>query len=379
MRVFVDCRMLNMSGIGRYLRDILAALAELGAGLRFVLAGHPQQIERFLQDRPSLTAGVVRVVPFRAPIYGVKEQAAGSVLLARLNREADVFFFPHYNAPWFLPEPSVITVHDLMHMIFREHFSRAKVAAARLVMRRAANKARRIIAISNSTGRDLSALLPGVSCKVRVVYRFANTFFASEKQGSDAYLASGDGDLSRYVLYVGNRKPHKNLVRLLEAFMLLRQEDPDLRLVIVGKRFRPIDEVDQAVARLGLHDAVMEVEGCSDEELRHLYMGARALVLISLYEGFGLPPLEAMACGTPVVVSNVASLPEVVGNAGVYVNPYEVEDIARGIHRVLTDENLRREFREKGLARARLFTWERAARETLAVFEEAVREERNRG
>jgi glycosyltransferase involved in cell wall biosynthesis len=371
--------MLDMSGIGRYVRDILTALGELGAGLRFVLAGHPEQIERFLKARPSLAASVIRVVPFRAPIYGVAEQVLGSVLLARLSREADVFFFPHYNAPWFVPGPSVITVHDVMHLLFREYFGRPRVAAARLVMSRAVGTARRIIAISNSTGRDLSALFPGASYKVRVVYRFANAFFGGGQQDGHARPAPGGETLSRYVLYVGNRKPHKNLVRLLEAFMLLRQEDPGLRLVIVGKRFRPVDEVDRAVARLGLHEAVMEVANCSDEELRHLYAGARALVLASLYEGFGLPPLEAMACGTPVVVSNVASLPEVVGDAGVYVNPYDVEDIARGIYRVLSDVNLRRELREKGLARARLFTPERAARETLSVFEEAVREEKSRG
>ncbi|MGB9804811.1 glycosyltransferase family 4 protein [Desulfofundulus sp.] len=211
---------------------------------------------------------------------------------------------------------------------------------------------------------------------MRVIYEFPGEFFSVRPKAADIEAFKREKRLSQYILYVGNRKPHKNLGRLLQAFARLKPSCPELQLVIVGKVFDQHDELASMIRSLRLQ-GVKEIKECNDEELRLLYYGARALVLPSLYEGFGLPPLEAMACGTPVVVSNTASLPEVVGDAGVYVNPYDVDDIAQGIYRVLTDQELRCQLREKGLARAKLFTWKRSARETLKVFEEVLEEKGN--
>ncbi len=181
--------------------------------------------------------------------------------------------------------------------------------------------------------------------------------------------------LGNYLLYIGDMRPYKNLERSLEAFARLNLTD--LSFVIGGKKdphFYP--GIEKKVDRLLLKDKVIFLGYVPEEDLPHLYSEAAAFVFPSLYEGFGLPPLEAMACGCPVVASNAGSLPEVCGDAVRYVDPYDVESIARGIHEVLTDEVMRQNLRAKGLERAKLFSWERAAKEHLKIFEECLSKEK---
>ncbi len=376
MKIFVDCRMINMSGIGRYIKDLIWGIAELDTELQFMLTGNLKQIKGFLSSAPSIRQTVTAILPFTSPIYSIDEQVRGSLLLWRQRKSADVFFFPHYNVPKFTPLPLVITVHDLIHFKLPHLFGKAKVALAKVVLKSSLKRASRIITVSKATAEDVSNFMPEVKTKIRVIHNFPNKFFSLRPKSEDVKVFKLEKGLNQYILYVGNRKPHKNLGRLLQAFERLKPNCPGLQLVIVGKVFDQYDDVASIIHSRSLQD-VMEIRECSDDELRLLYYGAQAFVFPSLYEGFGLPPLEAMACGTPVVVSNAASLPEVVGDAGVYVDPYDVDDIARGIYRVLTDGELRRRLREKGLARARLFTWEKSARETLKVFEEVLEEKRN--
>jgi glycosyltransferase involved in cell wall biosynthesis len=172
-----------------------------------------------------------------------------------------------------------------------------------------------------------------------------------------------------YVLYVGGINARKNIARLFTAYAYLRERHPDVALVLGGKRQWQTDEIDATFRRLNLTDHVHFTGYVDDADLPALYTAAELFVFPSLYEGFGLPPLEAMACGTPVVTSNVSSLPEVVGDAALTVDPYDVGGLALAIERVLTDEKLQMELRRRGIERAAQFTWERAARETLAMYE----------
>jgi glycosyltransferase involved in cell wall biosynthesis len=174
----------------------------------------------------------------------------------------------------------------------------------------------------------------------------------------------------RYVLYVGSENPRKNMPRLIAAFARLHETLPDVRLIKVGSVEHPslAEQLRRQVQQLGLADAVLFTNPVSDQDLVAFYNLADLFVFPSLYEGFGLPPLEAMACGAPVVCSNAASLPEVVGDAAITVDPYDVDGLAAAMVRVLTDADLRRQLRERGLARARQFTWERTALETIAVY-----------
>ncbi len=370
MKILFDCRMLFMSGIGRYIRDILAYLPKLAGDTQLVLVGDPEQIRDFLGRQPELRKIINRVTHFRAPIYSMAEHVHGSLLLNRFRRQIDLFHFPHYNVPWMEPENSVVTVHDLIHFHFPEYYGGVKVKLAKGVLENAVKKASRIIVDSQATANDLVQMFPGMNEKVRIIHIGVSEFFGPQPvETVDAFKKQQN--LGQYLLYVGNRKPHKNLERLLKAYAGLKTKFPALQLVIVGKRFDEQDEVTRLIKELRLEN-VVEIERASDNEILHLYCGAEALVLPSLYEGFGLPPLEAMACGTPVVVSNTSSVPEVVGEAGVYVDPYNVVDITRGVYQVLTDQNLRHHLREKGLVQARLFTWEKTTRQTLEVYQEVV-------
>ena len=173
----------------------------------------------------------------------------------------------------------------------------------------------------------------------------------------------------RFILYVGNIKPHKNLVRLIEAFAQLRaQRNDDLKLLIIGDEISKWPALRQTVHARKLHKYVRFLGFLPDDMLAPLYRLASVFVFPSLYEGFGLPPLEAMASGTPVVTSNVSSLAEMAGDAAVLVDPYDVDAIAEGIRRALTDDTLAAHLREKGLARARAFSWDEAASRTRAIY-----------
>ena len=338
MNVFIDCRMLNSSGIGRYIQDTLTGICSLDPDLHFILGGAPAEIHSFLNSNPLISKYLIDIISFRSPIYSIEEQCYRGILLNRFKKSVDLFHFPHYNVPYFFSGPFVVTVHDLIHTLFPEYFGKARAKMAGIVLNRSLAGAKRIIAVSQSTASDINKAFPGVADKVRVVYEYPSGFFMPQPD-SKIISFKEKKSLSRYLLYVGNRKPHKNIKRLLLAFQLLKGQYPDLQLVIVGKKFKAHDETDVMLQSLKIGD-VIEIDECNDEELRSFYCGAEALVLPSLYEGFGLTALEAMACGTPVCVSNAASLPEIVGTAGLYFDPYDPENMAAVIHQLLSSRSL---------------------------------------
>lgn len=372
MKVLFDVRMLNMSGIGRYIRELLAKARLLDGDLRLTLMGDPQQIEAFLAQEGHVGGPPPKVVSFAVPIYSLAEQVSGSYLMWQHGRAADVCHFPHYSVPYVVPKRTVVTVHDLTHFKFPEYFGRLKVEFARLAMANVVSKAKRIITVSRATANDLEELFPKAKGKIRVVHNGVSAFWRPLAPAELAGLEEIAGT-AKYFLYVGNRKPHKNLARLLSAYSRLEKEEKTIGLVIAGASFSADDEVTRLKRRLGLRNLV-EIQDASDETLRKLYNGALALTMPSLYEGFGLPVLEAMACGTPVITSNVSSLPEVAGEAALYVDPYGADSIYGAMARLLNDHRLREELARKGLERARQFTWEDTARKTLAVYREVLAE-----
>lgn len=360
-----------MSGIGRYIRSILTELIKENRNCEYMLAGDQNEIFRFLQELSYLNLRAAKTIKYNYDIYSLGEQIFGSKLIKDYG-SADAFFFPHFNAPYVIPKNSVVTIHDLIHFKFPEYFGRFKVLVAKKVLSNAVYKAGGIIVISESTKNDLLHMFPNYSLesKLMVIPQGVSKQFRPESNELISYFKKKN-NLGRYLLYIGNRKPHKNLTRLVKAYSLLLKEKPDLQLVVCGQRFKELDEVDSLKYNLKLPNLI-ELSNINDAELLCLYSGAEAFVFPSLYEGFGLPPLEAMACGTPVVVSNTSSLPEVVGDAGIYVNPYNVEDIANGIYKVLTDRNLQNDLSNKGLERAKHFTWENTAKDTFKVLEEVA-------
>lgn len=374
--VLVDARGLRISGIGRYLREVLAGLLQDERFGHIKILGDVAEVEEFLvsenaEDRAS-------VVPFRYGFYSVRAQVAWRALERRGALEVDAAFFPHYDAPWSVPPRSVVTVHDLTHLKVPEAFAAWQRAAARVLLRRVTTHASRVIAVSNSTARDLLQEFPQTEGKIEVIPNGVTSCFLSSSAPGSSPAATALLPDAPYMLCVGNRKPHKNLRAAVEVLALLRREQPDLRLVIVGPVYPGWDEVVARANTLGIRDAVIEIPPADDVVLRELYTNCSVFLFPSLYEGFGLPLLEAMACGAPVVASNRASIPEVVSNAGLLVDPRDYRAMADAVLRVIDNTDLRRALRCRGKERVEHFSWEKAAQSTGDVlYQVALHEDRS--
>jgi glycosyltransferase involved in cell wall biosynthesis len=268
---------------------------------------------------------------------------------------------------------SVVTIHDCIHLMFPQYLpNRFAYQYARASIRLAARRATRIMTVSESSKRDILKFVDTEPDKIDVIYNAYDDRFAIDPREEDVVRVRERYQLeSEFVLYAGNVKPHKNLERLIEAFYLVRKRGLEyLKLVLIGDEISKYTALRRAVHHHQLHKYVRFLGYLPEETLAVMYRLAGVFVFPSLYEGFGLPPLEAMASGTPVVTSNVSSLPEVAGDAAVLVDPYDPRAIADGIYQVLTDEQLRRDLRRKGLARAGMFSWEQSVRRVRAIYGE---------
>jgi glycosyltransferase involved in cell wall biosynthesis len=234
-----------------------------------------------------------------------------------------------------------------------------------------------VITASNHSRREIERYLGVSPARLSIIPDgVARRFHPLPLEKAKNHVASRFGLRTAYLLYVGALTRRKNLERALEAFSLITKQMPAVRFVLAGSRTWQGTPVEAIAVRLGIEDRVVQTGPLADADLPPLYRGAVLFVFPSLYEGFGLPPLEAMACGTPVVCSNAASLPEVVGDAALMVDPTDVGGMAEAMRRVLADAELADDLRQRGLARAAQFTWERTARETVAVYERVVAEGR---
>jgi glycosyltransferase involved in cell wall biosynthesis len=289
---------------------------------------------------------------------------------------------PLSRIPLFMIRPYVVTVHDMAYLLFPDETSGLRMQFRKYRFRRGLARASRVIAVSESTKRDVEAATGLPPERIRRVYNAPDPVFfdgvteiaAEERQ---RIMERFQIDYP-YLLYAGNIRRHKNVPRLVEAFAVARDQlasHPDyknLHLVIIGDTISQYPAVRQAVMKSRVDHLVRFLGFVEFDTLRCFFESAAAFVFPSRYEGFGLPPLEAMACGTPVVTSNVSSLPEVVGDAAVLVNPENVFDIARGIRDVLLDRALRAELIRRGRVQAARFSWSRTAGEVLEIYREAV-------
>ena len=368
MRVAIDARKLHDFGIGTYTRNLLRHLARIDRDTEYVLLCH----------QPDLGIGAQLGTNFRtvlepSPNYSIREQIHLPWLLHR--ERPDVFHAPHYVMPPAVSCRSLVTIHDCIHLAFPQYLpSRAAYVYARASMWSAAHRSRRILTVSEASKRDIIRFLNVPPEKIVVVYNAIDERFrVTPSEEAIARVRERYQLDHRFVLYVGNIKPHKNLVRLIEAFDRLRKCGFDeLTLLIIGDEISKLPSLRRAVHSHKLHKHVRFLGHLPDDTLAILYRLAAVFVFPSLSEGFGLPPIEAMACGAPVVTSNVSSLPEVTGGAAVLVDPYDIESIADGIARVLSDPVLREELRVKGIARALEFSWERSVSRTREIYQEVA-------
>jgi glycosyltransferase involved in cell wall biosynthesis len=369
VRIGIDARKLHDFGIGTYIRNLLRQLARLDRDTEFVLICRAE-------DRESLTllGENFRAIAESASNYSVSEQVR--VPLALMREGVSLFHAPHYVLPLLVRCRSVVTIHDCIHLMFPQYLpNRAALAYARASIGIAAQRATRVMTVSESSKRDILRFVDTAPDKIDVIYNAYDERFAIEPREEDVVRVRERFQLhDEFVLYAGNVKPHKNLERLIQAFHLVRRRGLDhLKLIVIGDEVSKYAALRRAVHRYQLHQYVRFLGYLPEETLAVMYRLAGVFVFPSLYEGFGLPPLEAMASGTPVVTSNVSSLPEVAGDAALLVDPYDPGAIADGIYMVLTDETTRRDLRRRGLERARLFSWETSVRRIRNIYCEAIR------
>ena len=356
------------AGLGRYAASLAQALVGLQPGRLALFYNSADRTPRLPDGLASVPARRVRAgyKPWRMAVWLASLADIG---FDRLVPGAGVF---HATEHLLLPlrrVPTVLTVHDLIFRLFPEHHKRLNYWYLNATMPLYCRRATAIITVSEATRRDLMRLYSVPGAKITVVHEAAAPHFVPAAPDDIAAVRAHYGLPERYILRVGTIEPRKNLERLLEALVTLRRSAPDARLVIVGSRGWLTEGFFRRLEALALGDAVQLTGRVPDADLPAIYSGADLLVEPSLYEGFGLPLLEAMACGTPVVCSAVASLPEVGGDAARYFDPHDSEAIAAAMGEVWHNRDLRATLRQAGLERAAQFSWQRAARETLAVYE----------
>ena len=364
MRIGIDARKLHDFGIGTYIRNLLRELAKMDHDTEYVILSRPDDDKavRALGDN-------FRPVAETAGNYSLAEQIA---IPRALKREhVDLFHAPHYVLPPLVSCPSVVTIHDCIHLMFPQYLpNRWALTYARTSISMAAKRSTRVLTVSESSKRDIQRFVDIPPGKIDVIYNSFDPRFGVEPDEEAVTRVRERYQLqSEFVLYAGNVKPHKNLERLIDAFQIVRSRGLDhLKLILIGDEISKYTALRRAVHKHQLHNYVRFLGYLPEETLAVMYRLAGVFVFPSLYEGFGLPPLEAMASGTPVVTSNVSSLPEVAGDAAVLVDPYNAEAIADGIYRVLTDNNLRSDLRRRGPERARQFSWESSVRRVREIY-----------
>jgi glycosyltransferase involved in cell wall biosynthesis len=366
VRIGIDARKLHDFGIGTYIRNLLRHLARLDSQTEFVIFCRPE-------DRDALAAvgENFRPVPETSGNYSIAEQV--KIPWALKREGVTLFHAPHYVLPPLVQCRSVVTIHDVIHLMFPQYLpNRVAFSYAKWSITQAAQRATRVMTVSESSKRDILRFVDTEPDKIDVIYNAYDERFAMEPREEDVVRVRERYQLTdEFVLYAGNVKPHKNLERLIDAFALVRKRGLDhLRLVLIGDEISKYTALRRAVHQHQLHKYVRFLGYLPEETLAVMYRLAGVFVFPSLYEGFGLPPLEAMASGTPVVTSNVSSLPEVAADAAVLVDPYDPQAIADGIYRVLTDEQLRRALIHKGIARAGQFSWEQSVRRVRRIYGE---------
>ena len=372
LHIAIDARRVRDFGIGTYIRNITRALSALDSENRYTLVVHPDDAGEFANLSDNF-----RIAQFGISDNGLQHNLYFPRFLKSLK--ASLYHIPLNSVAWAMPRPYVVTIHDMSSLLFppRRDF-RYRLHQQRY--RRGVVRAARVITVSQATRRDLEAVLRISDERLSTIYSAPDPAFtiarddpAQQRQILDRYSISYP-----YILYAGTVRVHKNVPRLVEAFAVLRhklENHPiyrDLRLVIIGDELSKNPAVRRAVAHSRIESAVRFLGFVSIETLRVFYCSAEAFAFPTLYEGFGLAPLEAMACGAPVVASDLPSLVEAVGEAAELVSPDNVFDIERGLREVLLNAKRREWLKDAGRLQAQRFHWETTAAQVLAIYREVA-------
>lgn len=355
----------HFPGIARYGYNLLSALAVAAPDREIrVLVPPVSGNSRF--DLSAVGAmGNVTLTELRAPLFSTISQLTVPGWLRRIG--AALYHSPYYLMPYLTPCPALVTIHDLIPLLFPRYFTPFQRLVFAVTVRLAVRTARWVFADSDATARDVRHRLMVPAEKVSIVYAAADPAFSPASDEARSAIRARYALPDMYVLYVGSNKPHKNLVRLIRAYsrVPMRGKVP---LVVAGHWDPSHGEARHCAASLGIEDSVRWLGPVAQADLPALYSTASVFVFPSEYEGFGLPVLEAMACGTPTICSTSSSLPEVAGNAAIQLDPRHVESWTSAISHLLLERVRREELSAAGIRRAALFSWESSARQVLSVY-----------
>lgn len=376
MRIVIDGRMLGWTGIGRYTGELVQNLAKLDSENDYIILLDPKDAHKLLGLPANFRTEIVDIRP-----YGIKEQLVLPFVLYGLR--PDLVHFVHFTAPSLYFGKRVVTVHDLTLVRYKTFrgtgLARLKFELKywimRIILRGAVMRAHAILTDTEWVRRDILSFYRHSIFKRLLAEKITTTLLAispaATKTDESPATIKIDGP---FLLYVGNYYPNKNIPALLEAFELLADKKSHLKLVLVGPKDYFLEQVERRINELGLREAVMVTGWISDADLAWLYKKAALFVFPSLSEGFGMPPLEAMAAGTPVISSNATCLPEVLGEAAVYFDPRDPVDMAVKIDFLLKDPAELERLRKAGREQIRLFSWKRTAEQTLAVYKQVLKD-----
>ena len=354
MKVAVDARMYNMSGIGTYIQSLMKN------NCYDVALGNISELKNVKE--------VERIIEFSSPIYGIKEQL--KFPYKELKKEnVDLLHVPHYNVPIFYRGDMIVTIHDLTHLVYEE-FLPNKLAKyyAKIMMQIAIKKSKYVLTVSENTKKDILKYFKVDEGKIKVIAEGVKDIYPKPKEQIEyLYDKFNIPKDKKILMYVGNLKEHKNLERLLQAFGKLKEKE-NCVLLLVGKAFEKYAILEKKEEELKISSNVIHTGIVTDEELLDLYNLADLFIFPSLYEGFGLPVIEALACGTKVVSSNASSLPEVGGDVVKYFDPKNVDEMAKVIEEELNSKDTE-EDKQRRIAWASRFNWEDTSRKIREIFE----------
>jgi len=354
MHIIIDGRCIteNMHGIGRVAINLTGNLFKIDRENNYTLLLQTHGLRWFKEVPQNVKIKLINIPP-----YSIKEQ----LLLPRIlkNLDFDLYYTPNYTAPVLLDKPIIFTIHDLIHLIYPRDYTFLHRIYYNVIIRKLCEKSLKIITVSDSSKKDIMKFFNVVPEKIIVNYNGVDEKFSpGDKNLAIRFIEEHFGINPPFLLWVGNPKPHKNLKNTLRAFEILGKKFPDLKLVLVGAEHIEIES----------RGKIYPINVNADDQIINLYRSAEVLVAPSYYEGFCLPVLEAFACGCPVVTSARGSIPEIAGDAAFYADPNNPEDIAEGIHKIMTDSEYRRQLIVRGNERAKVFSWQEGARRILDVF-----------
>jgi len=346
------------AGIGTYIRNIVPLLSDIFK-LRLIVN------ESAVRKWPFLDT--CDLIETRIPIYSIEEQ----IKLPFLIPSCDLFWTPHYNIPFLglRAKKRIVTIHDVYHLAFQNTLSYPERVYAKIMLSRATKVSDHIFTISQFSKDEIIKHTGVDQNKISVVHLAVDrSHFSPNPETTSDDVRKKYALSFPYFLFVSTLSPHKNIERLILAWNLVRQKFPEWKIVLVGKQGKRNTWREVIDRNPSLQKSLLFLGQVDNRDLPGLYRNAHATIHPSLYEGFGLTPLEAMSCGCPSIVSKAASLPEVCGNSSLYVDPYDVHDIAAGMEKLIEDPNLHQELRNRGLQRSNSFSWETTAEKHAAVM-----------